>query len=248
MAKKEVAVKQSTPVIEKLPVSAVLLERISEVQENLDAVEEFKIPRIRMTSGGAEITEGEDPVSEIEGIILYAKKTNVYYAKPFNPADVNPPDCFSLDGNMPDASIKAPQNATCKGCPKAEFGTNSMGSGKACRNLKPLYLLTGEGAIMPRQLTISPTSLKAANAYIMDLTAAGHNYRKVRTKIEFFKENAKDTYMKAKFKKVGTLSEQEKVDVDLLLSMWRPHLDKQMIDQRETEPVASAPSDLSGDF
>jgi hypothetical protein len=124
-----------------------------------------------------------------------------------------------------------------------------MGSGKACRNLKPLYLLTGEGAIMPRQLTISPTSLKAANAYIMDLTAAGYNYRKVKTKIEFFKENAKDTYMKAKFKKIGVLSEQEKVDVDSLLAMWRPHLDKQMIDQRETEPVPqSAPSDLSGDF
>ena len=236
--------------------SAELLERIGEVRDNLQAVEEFRLPRIRMTSGGAEITEGEEPVQAIEGIILHAKKTNVFYAKPYNPSDVNPPDCFSLDGERPDASIEKPQHPTCKGCPKAEFGTNSMGSGKACRNLKPLYFLTGDGAIMPRQLTISPTSLKAANAYIMDLTAAGYNFRKVKTRIEFFKENPKDTYMKAKFKKVGVLDAQQKADVDALLEMWKPMIEKQTIDQSELEGQASQANaaaqaqaaNVSGDF
>lgn len=254
---KELAATVSTSggLVAKPTASAELLERIAEVRDNLQAVEEFKIPRIRMTSGGAEITEGEAPVDAIEGVILYAKKTNVFYAKPYNPSDVNPPDCFSLDGERPDASIQTPQNSVCKGCPKAEFGTNSMGSGKACRNLKPLYFLLGDTALMPRQLTISPTSLKAANAYIMDLTASGYNMRKVKTRIEFFKDNAKDTYMKAKFKKVGLLDAQAKVDVDELLAMWKPYLDKQTIDQADAEgqtevkaASTAQAADVSGDY
>lgn len=233
-------VEQTTKAVAVKPeVSPELLERISEVKENLQAVEEFRIPRIRMTATGAEITDGEDPVNAIEGTILHAKKTNVYYSKPYNPSDVQPPDCFSLDGELPDPSVKEPVNKTCKGCPMAEFGTNSMKSGKACRNLKPIYFLLGDDAIMPRQLTISPTSLKAANAYLMDLTASGYNYRKVKTRIEFYKENAKDTFARMKFKKIGVLDAQKAVDTMELLNMWRPLLDKQMVGQDETESAHS---------
>jgi hypothetical protein len=215
--------------------SPELLERINEVKENLESVENFRLPRIRMTSDGAEILEGEEPVEAIEGVILHTKKTNTYYDKPFSPANPEPPTCFSLDGVKPDKSVKAPVNPTCKGCKMAEFGTNAMKSGKACRNLKPIYLLLSDEAIMPRQLTITPSALKAANQYLLDLTERGLNYRKVRTRIEFYKETPKDTYMKARFRMVGKLDENRARDVEYLRNTWLPVMNNQSIDQNEFE-------------
>ena len=102
-----------------------------------------------------------------------------------------------MDGVVPDESIDKPVSKVCKGCKMAEFGTNQMKSGKACRNLKPMYMLLGDDAIMPRQLTITPTSLKAANQYLLDLTERGFSYRKVKTKVEAFKKNPADTFVDA---------------------------------------------------
>jgi hypothetical protein len=220
--------------------STELLERVKEVQENIDAVENFQLPRIKMTSAGMELMDGEAPVQEIEGVIIHAKKTNVYYAKPYNPSDVAPPTCFSLDGVRPDPSIRTPQHATCKGCPQAEFGTNSMKSGKACRNLKPFYILTSDEAILPRQLTIAPTSLKAADQYLMNLTERGVNYRKVKTKITAYKENNKDTYCKLRFQMIGKLDAQRVADVEAIRQNLLPIMSAQVIEQREMEAQAGS--------
>lgn len=249
-AEKALEAKAQTGIVVSGSASPELLARIAEVKENLESVENFKLPRIKMTADGAEILEGEEPVESIEGIILHTKKTNVYYDKPYNPSDVKPPTCFSVDGNLPDRSVGAPQHPTCKGCPKAEFGTSIMGTGKACRNLKPLFLLLSEEAIMPRQLTISPTSLKAANQYLMDLTERGLNYRKVKTKIDFFKDNPRDTYLKARFKMIGKIDEAKTKDIECLKNTWLPVMNNQAIDQNEFEAAPDSasqpPKDLSG--
>jgi len=248
------AVVTGTTSIATIGASEALVERMNEVKDNLESVENFRLPRAKMTATGLEIMEGEPLVQEMEGVIVHTKKTNVYYAKPFNPSDVTPPDCFSIDGNLPDASIEKPQNVTCKGCPMAEFGTNSMKSGKACRNLKPLYILmenkvpeidenTGDEtgkiksvlSIMPRQLTVSPSSLKLANQYLLDLTERGISYRKVRTKITLFKDNPKDTYYKMKFAKGIALDPQLQKDVEYIRAQWLPVMNNQVIDQGEFE-------------
>lgn len=215
--------------------------RMLEVQDNMESVENFKLPRAKMTAGGIELIEGEEPLLELTGVIIHTKKTNVYYAKPFNPNDVSPPDCFSQDGITPDKSIEKPINKTCKGCPMAEFGTNSMKSGKACRNLKPLYLLLSKEAIMPRQFTVTPASLKAANQYLMDLTERGIAYRKVETKINLYKENPRDTYFKARFSVARKLDPQEITDVEFLKNQWKPVMDNQVVDQREFDNNTSTP-------
>lgn len=225
---------------------------LAEVKENLASVENYRLPRAKLTSEGFELAEGEEPVEELEGILVHAKKTNVYYDKPFNPADVTPPTCFSLDGEKPDKSIAKPVFATCKGCPMAEFGTNSMKSGKACRNLKPLFLIrpTEDGlSIIPRQITITPTSLKAANQYLMDLTERGLNYRKVVTKITTFKDNKADTYRKLKFSMVRKLSEQDAIDVNVLRGQWLSIMDNQVVDQNEVDSASTSEvAQSSGEF
>jgi hypothetical protein len=225
-----------------------LKEALLEVQDNLASVDSFQIPRIKASAAGLLLAEGEKPVTELEGVIIHARKQNAYYAKPYNKNEVVPPDCFSNDGVKPDAGAKAPQHATCNGCPKAEFGTNSMGSGKACRNMKPLYLLLSDDSIIPRQLTITPTSLRAANGYFMDLTERGIAYRKVKTKFTTFKDDEGDTYVKFRFTRGEKLTPERMADVEVLRRTWLPVMDAQLVDQREVNEGAATPADSKGEY
>lgn len=244
----EVATVEPAALPAKLQASAALMERISEVKENLESVESFRIPRIKMTSEGIEVREGEEPVKEVEGVILHTRMSNVYYKDNFNPDNVTPPTCFSQDGKRPDPSVKQPVHATCKGCPMAEFGTNNMKSGKACRNLKPVYLLVGD-AIMPRQLTVTPASLKAANLYFLELAERGVAYRKVITKITAYKKDRGDTYFTLKFTKGENLPAEKLADVDYLKAQWLPIMDSQVLDQREVDSTGARPvQEASGDY
>ena len=215
---------------------------LTEVRDNMSAIEteNYRIPRAKMSGSGFVLAEDCEPVTEIQGVLIHAKKTNVYYEKPFNPNNPEPPTCFSLDGDMPDASIEHPVNETCRGCPMSEFGTNSMKSGKACRNMKPLFMIRkGEDglSIIPRQITVSPTSLKAANQYLMDLTERGLSYKKVVTKITAFRENPKDTYSKLRFQMVEKLDQADSLDVDAIRNYWLPIMNRQL---GETEDVQNS--------
>lgn len=210
--------------------SEELQERMAAVKDNLESVDTLRLPITKVTSDGFVLSEDAEAVKEITCVIIHTKKTNVYYANAYNPNEkAVAPDCFSLDGNLPDASIEKPQHETCKGCAQAEFGSNSMKSGKACRNLKPIYLLLGD-AIIPRELIVTPTSLKAANGYMMELAERGLAYKRVRTKITAYKENPRDTYAKLKFTFVEKLPEQESANVDFLKAQWLSAMDSQAVD------------------
>lgn len=215
-----------------------LTTALAEISDNLKSVENYKLPRAKVTGEGFQLGDDDEPVEMLEGVLIHAKKTNVYYDKPYNPSEVTPPTCFSKDGITPDRSIEKPVHATCKGCPMAEFGTNSMKSGKACRNLKPLFLIrkTEEGfSLIPRLVLITPTSLKAANAYLMDLTERGISYRKVWTRLTAAKENKMDTYSKLTFARGEKLAEQDLADIDALRSQWLHIMDDQIADQRDVD-------------
>lgn len=239
---------QMTTQLQKIEASKELMERIKEVKENVDAVDNFRIPAIKNTSSGLEVMPGEAPMTEVEVVMLHARKANIFYAKTYNKNDVTPPDCFSVDGLKPDASIKSPQHATCKGCPQAQFGTNQMKSGKACRNVKPLYLLMSEDAILPRQLTVTPTSLKAADQYLMNLTERGLNYRKVLTKIIAYKEDNADTYCKLKFQLVGKLPETRIADIEAIRQNLLPIMNAQAIDVAESQTQVQPAVNNSGEY
>lgn len=251
MAKnKEVVVRQTGALPAMAEAPAELLERVKEVRDNMESIENFRLPRCKMTPEGFELIEGEPAIKELTGVILHSKKSNIFYENVYDASNVTPPDCFSLDGETPDASVKNPQSKHCKGCPKAQFGTNARKSGKACRNMKPLYLLLSDEAIMPRQLLVTPSSLRAANQYLMDLTERGLSYRKVRTRVEAYKENPKDTYCKLKFSLAGKLDDVQKASVEYLRGVWLPVMNAQNVDANEVlnenekqEAAKEVPSD-----
>lgn len=226
--------------------SPELVERVKEIADNLESMEDFQLPRARMTSEGFELVDGDDPVTELDGVIVHTRKVNVYYKDAYNPDEATPPTCASSDGIAPDSGTEL-QHPTCKGCPMAEFGTNSMKSGKACRNLKPLYLLLSDEAIMPRQVTVTPASLKVANQYLMDLTERGISYRKVKTKITAYKKDRKDTFMTLKFAKGDALSDVQKSDTEALRQYWLPIMNAQRTEPVITDRVAAEGKD-SGEY
>lgn len=247
---KEIATKQASVLPALSGASAELMERMADVKDNLESVENFKLPRAKMTASGLELVEGDAPILTLEGVIIHTKKTNVYYDKPYTPGESLPPTCYSVDGETPTGGEQV-QNPTCKGCPKAEFGTNSMKTGKACRNLKPLYMLLSDESIMPRQLIVTPASLKLANQYLMDLTERGVPYRKVKTKVELYKENPRDTYFKMRFKMGTRLDEQAQKNVEYLRTQWMPVMNAQGVDVSELgseQGAAAKPVVDNGDF
>ena len=72
---------------------------------------------------------------KLEVVIVNASKhiSRTFYAKAWDPkADAAPPDCWSNDGEKPDASIAEPQSATCAGCPQ-DINGSGQGNTKACR-------------------------------------------------------------------------------------------------------------------
>jgi len=267
MAKNNKPVEQKAPIEPaKLPVIAAtsnplaalqaagasdeLMERVSEVANNLESLDDFRLPRMKMNSDGVVVREDEQATQSIEVIILHSKAVKQYYNKPYNKKELTPPTCYSKNGKIPEADGEEIQHPTCKGCPQNEFGTNQMGEGKACRDLKPLHVLMSEDAIIPRQISISPTSLKAANAYFMDLTERGVAYWKVKTLIEFYKEDADDKFVKARFKMSSKITDEAKVkDITALRNYWLPVMANQTVDGEDAAPQAqAAPVDTKGEY
>lgn len=72
---------------------------------------------------------------KLEVVIVNASKhiSRTFYAKAWDPkAEAAPPDCWSNDGEKPDASIKAPQSSACANCPQ-DINGSGQGTTKACR-------------------------------------------------------------------------------------------------------------------
>ena len=82
---------------------------------------------------GAEISKTN--TNKLEVVIVNASKhiSRTFYAKAWDPkGDIAPPDCWSNDGEKPDASVKEPQASSCTGCPQ-DINGSGQGNTKACR-------------------------------------------------------------------------------------------------------------------
>jgi hypothetical protein len=86
----------------------------------------------RLIDGGKEIAKNTDPTMDV--VIVNGSRTvqKSYYAAEYNPDETSVPDCWSSDGERPDADATDPQHSHCKECPQAIKG--SAGAGRAaCR-------------------------------------------------------------------------------------------------------------------
>lgn len=86
----------------------------------------------RLVDGGKEIAKNTDPSMDV--VIVNGTRTvqKSYYAGEYNAEETSIPDCWSSDGERPDADVPDPQGQRCKECQQAIKG--SAGAGRAaCR-------------------------------------------------------------------------------------------------------------------
>jgi len=86
----------------------------------------------------------------------------------------------------------------------------------------------------------------------MDLTERGVAYWKVKTLIEFYKEDADDKFVKARFKMASKITDEAKVkDITALRNYWLPVMANQTVDGEEAAQqtqAQAAPVDTKGEF
>jgi hypothetical protein len=113
-------------------------------------------------------------------VVLATMQERAYYEGDFDPDNPRTPVCYAygeVDGELPVApheKSQKPQNATCKGCPNAEWGSANQGRGQACRQHFKFIAVQAQKTTAPDELgsatlftgRIPPTSLKAAKVYL----------------------------------------------------------------------------------
>lgn len=114
----------------------------------------------RLIAGGKEVAAIDDRHLDVVIVNAAPKVSRTFYAGQFIEGEAKAPDCWSADGNLPDASIESPQGASCASCPQNIKGSG-QGDSRACRYSQRLAVVLANdvdgGDVM--QLTLAATSI-----------------------------------------------------------------------------------------
>jgi hypothetical protein len=146
------------------------------------------------------LTPEGDPLPSVRVVILKANKnlSKIFYEKAYAEGDSDAPDCFSMDGEKPDSSVKEPPSANCASCPNAAWGSKMSDDGKelkACQDSRRLVVvpcnnIANEALGGPMLLRVPAASLGNLVAYDDTLKNANAAYFGVATKVSFDMEAA----------------------------------------------------------
>jgi hypothetical protein len=128
-----------------------------------------KVWRVRHKGEDRVVKMNNEPVQSIVAVICKASPaiSKLYYAKAYAEGDDVPPDCYSLDGVVPDVTAVNKQSPTCASCRHNVWGSRITESGskaKACADNRRLAIvpypdLANESFGGPMLLRVPPTSL-----------------------------------------------------------------------------------------
>ena len=183
-----------------------------ELAEDMDGLQ-MSFPRIKIPGGGALMFEipSDDPenpdyAKTLEGVILFNHPNNAYWPEGSEYDDNSNPLCSSVDAKQ---GIGEP-GGSCASCALNQFGSAAEGAGKACKNMRVLYLLRS-GEFMPLQVTLPPTSLKPFREFMNQsfMLRRRATYGSV-VQIGLKKmNNGKDDYSVATFRRLYDFSGEE---------------------------------------
>ena len=170
---------------------------------------QLTMQRVKIPGGGNLQFEirGDDPDNpdyerKLVGVILYHHLANAYWPEGSEYDDNVPPFCQSFDGKQ---GYGEP-GGVCAACAFNQFGSTANGSGKACKNMRILYLLRS-GEYMPLQINPPPTSLRPFNDF-MNLAFVARRRPSYSAIVEIGLKRAESggyTYSVATFRKVREL-------------------------------------------
>ena len=201
-------------VVQNINLPALSNDLATAINEEMDGLS-IEFDRVRIPSGGGLAFEipGDDPdnpdlAKEIIGVIVDQHPVNAYWAVKYS-GENNPPDCSSMDGKV--GITVDGQEKDCATCQYNQWGSDEDGRGKACKNMRRIYILP-EGEMFPLLLTLPPTSLKNFSNYLAKrVIAKGRRSHNVLTKISLKKavNSSGITYSQATFTLAGILSPED---------------------------------------
>lgn len=166
--------------------------------------------RVKIPAGGTLQFElpGDDPenpdyAKNLEGVILYTHATGAYWQEGSEYDENSTPLCASVDGKT---GMGDPGGA-CAVCPYNQFGTGKEGKGKACKNMRVMYLLR-DGDCLPIQLTLPPTSIRPYSDFY-SIAFASRRRATYGSVVQIGlkrADNGANLYSVATFKKLGDFS------------------------------------------
>jgi hypothetical protein len=147
----------------------------------------------RLMADGKEITSIDDRHLDVVIVNAASKISRTYYAGTYEEGNTSAPNCWSADGETPDASIDEPQASNCASCPMNVKGSG-QGESKACRFSQRLAVVLAndiQGDVM--QLTLAATSIfgkeegdkRPLQAYARYLAAQNINPETLVTRLRF---------------------------------------------------------------
>jgi hypothetical protein len=86
----------------------------------------------RLIVNGEEIAKNENRAMNVVIVNGARKVGRTFYAGTYDPSAPSAPDCWSSDGETPDANAMNPQHTDCANCPQNIKGSG-QGGGRACR-------------------------------------------------------------------------------------------------------------------
>jgi len=114
----------------------------------------------RLMAGGKEVASIEERHLDVVVVKAAPKVSRIFYAGSYDKdAAASAPDCWSNDGERPDAKAANKQAATCMSCPQNVAGSG-QGNSRACRYQQRLAVVLAndpEGSVL--QLTLPATSV-----------------------------------------------------------------------------------------
>lgn len=195
------------------------------------------LTKIKMPSGDSLMWQvpsirGITAAETIEGIIIHHTDGRAFWEKDYDSAGgvKAPPDCSSDDLMMGRGDPGGP----CAECKFNKWGSNSKGGrGKACKEVKILFVLPKGRAFLPIYFILPPTSLKAIKNYLLGLASEALRVDQVTTILGLTQGKNADGVEHAIVepsmpKKDGELSEEERKVVAAYVAAIKPALERRV--------------------
>ena len=214
----------------------------AELADDMDGLQ-LSFQRAKIPGGGVLQFElpGEDPenpdyVQTLEGVILFNHSANSYWPAGGEYDDNTPPQCQSVDGKVGYGD----PGGICEACDYNKFGSDPNGGGKACKNMRVLYLLRS-GEMMPIQLSLPPTSIRPYTTFVNSaFLLRGRRVCSGLVQIGLRKGSSNGfTYSVATFKKLRDFEGEELAQVCAYADSFRDQI-KQTLSERASQNEAQA--------
>lgn len=171
--------------------------------------------RFRLVVNGEEITKSNADAMNVVVVNGTRYVSRKFYAGAYVPGEAAPPDCWSNDGEKPDASIKTPQHSNCQDCPMNIKGSG-QGDSRACRFEKRLAVVLADdvgGSVYQLLLPSKSYFGKSDNTnampfeqYAKYVASQGYNINMIATEMKMDEDSDQP---KLTFRAVGFLTREQ---------------------------------------